>query len=497
MNNIRLSSWRNPERGVRIEVKDWIAVADVGDQYISYDKSLSVVWNYLWHYGLRAVINKVWSRLREKHRNNKVAAVGTGCVIAAPDSSSLSVNDYVVFFAPNHPLAPDTICLDVAFVHRFIKGVPYEDKVIDELIEYRGWSQYSEIRPNENLLQRHLSTLSGRFKDIDCTTDKESHNDSYVVNSNKDGTTRKPSAVLFGLGNYAKTVILPSVKSHLNVQKVHDIDPDQLRFFGNRPHLNLDTSPVPRSGEVYDVWLVAGFHHTHAPIAMHALRHNAYAVVEKPLATTLSDYQNCYSIVTKMEQPKLFTCFHKRYSKLHEWAVEDLDLQTEKCVDMHCIVFEIPLPKLHWYNWPSSGSRILSNGCHWIDYFLFINQYSKPVEYLAQVLRGKDVAIKARLENGAQFTMSLTDRGSKRLGVRDHIELRIDGTTVTMVDGTRYQAENNHRIIRRRRTNPITAYQSMYKTIARRIRNGESGDTVRSLRSSRLTLDLEQQLNES
>ena len=82
----------------------------------------------------------------------------------------------------------------------------------------------------------------------------------------------------------------------------------------------------------------------------------------------------------------------------------------------------LPLPKLHWYSWPNSGSRLLSNGCHWIDYFLFLNAFSPVTNYSLKVAKNGDSNVFVELENKAVFTMVLTDLGSSRLGVREHIK---------------------------------------------------------------------------
>ncbi len=101
------------------------------------------------------------------------------------------------------------------------------------------------------------------------------------------------------------------------------------------------------------------------------------------------------------------------------------------------------------------------------------------------------------LENGAFFTMALTDRGSERIGVQDNVELRARGVTVRMINGSEYVAEGSDRILRRRRINKIRSYQAMYRSIGRRIAAGEPGDSARSLAvSSRLMLELESRLEE-
>jgi predicted dehydrogenase len=176
---------------------------------------------------------------------------------------------------------------------------------------------------------------------------------------------------------------------------------------------------------------------------------------------------------------------------MNEFLFEDLGFAAGDRVNMHAIVFEIPLPKNHWYNWPNSGSRLISNGCHWIDYFMFLNQYCEVAEFDVWRPCGTDVTVSVKLKNGAYLSLSLTDVGSPRLGVRDYIQLRVADLTVTMVDGHSYVAENRNRIIRQTQIDPMSSYRRMYQDISKRIALGMPGDEIESLRSTELTLWLE------
>jgi predicted dehydrogenase len=275
---------------------------------------------------------------------------------------------------------------------------------------------------------------------------------------------------------------------------VHEIDPDQLESFASSGAA-LDTSPWPRRDERYDAWFIAGFHHTHAPLAIQALESGAYAVVEKPLATTNSQYEDIKKALGSVSQKRLFTGFHKRYSRINEWIRKDFGFfQSGDPVDMHCIVYEIPLPRLHWYNWPNSGSRLISNGCHWLDYYLYLNGFAAVVDAGVIALHGSDLSAWVRLDNGSQLVMSLTDSGSHRLGVREIIELRTGNKTARIIDGTYYQAESSDRMLRRRKVNPMESYARMYKTICKCILAKKDGDPSEALLSAKLMLDLEQEL---
>ncbi len=190
-----------------------------------------------------------------------------------------------------------------------------------------------------------------------------------------------------------------------------------------------------------------------------------------------------------------FGCFHKRYSPLNDYAIRDLRQSVEAPIDYHCIVYEVPLPDLHWYRWPNSKSRLISNGCHWIDHFLYLNGYDEVAAMDLDQAPSGTINCSVTLRNGAYFTMALTDIGSERIGLQEYVELRARDVTVRMANNASYLAENTTRVIRRLSFNKMVTYKLMYKAIAERIARGEQGDTAQSLRvSTGLILDLEDRL---
>jgi predicted dehydrogenase len=499
-----ISSWVDPNLEVRVVVSDWIFTRPITNQYIVYPRSFWLVWNYLRKIGVRSVINKLRSRFTEVERNKKVYGLGYGKILSAPDGSGFFKDCNVLFFAPNHNPGWKVIGLHYAFVlsvNDFSENegggqmqsvLSYECPA--ELLDYIGWSRYSGFSLDIDLVKSVLLKLRSEYSKL-LPRSLGAPPNNFVVRDhiNIDSIpTGKPSAVLFGLGNYAKTTIIPNISDYLSLQRVHEIDPDQFAFFGRKKNLSLDACPEGRPGLCFDAWFIAGFHHTHTDLAISALKQSAYAVIEKPLSTTKSQYLRFMQALNETPDSRFFLCFHKRYSELHNYAKEDLEVSSGSPVDMHCVVYEIPLPSLHWYNWPNSGSRLISNGCHWLDYFMFINDYCDVEDYRKWQPRGADVVVQVKLINGAYFSMTLTDTGSQRLGVRDYIELRHRGVTITMIDSARYSAENRHRVFRKEKVNPLNAYKRMYRKISSEIVCSGKGDDLISLRSSELTLLLEE-----
>src|SRR5262245_12008580 len=488
-----LDAWRDPDTDVLVAIDRWLVQEPIRNQFIARPRSPEMAWNYLRRIGPAAVWRKVRSRLDEERRNRKVAGIGTGWVLEAPSASGLAAGQHVVFFAPNHSANWPRLSIDRRLVKPSSGGDASTRPVValsPALLTYVGWSRYAGIPLDERVVGRELEAISVPRRDAGPTDAGHSRNRHGMGVAAPDG---RPRAVLFGLGNYAKTQIVPHVRRHLHLSAIHEIDPDQIASAEGLGAI-LDTSPRPSPDESYAAWFIAGFHHTHAALAVRALADGAYAVVEKPLATTREQLRLVEGALH--EAPgKLFTCFHRRYSAFNERARLDLETGPDDPVDMHCLVYEVPLPALHWYNWPSSGSRLLSNGCHWLDYFLYMNGFHAVKDMGVRRMRGQDILGWVSLVNGAQMVMSLTDTGSQRLGVRDLIELRAHDVTVRIADACYYEAEPSRRILCRRHETPMDAYRHMYDAICHRIAAGQSSDSLESLRSTRLTLDPEEELS--
>ncbi len=295
-------------RECRIKVQLWERVGPVTDMYFVLTQDWRVLLNYLREVGLRQVIRKVISRRREKLRNDKHLSCGIGQVIECDHGSPFQKGCLVAFLAPSHPRCIDRVTLAEEFI-RPIENLPItanlpEDSLAflenagTELLHpnwfrFAGWNNFSgealdcaQLDRVLREIQQHLSTIAeSKLTLLPCSNGEpvETHE---VPRPLRPG---QKSAVLFGYGHYAKTNLIPNLHSNIVLERVHEIDPAQI---GTDLSLySYDTSPWPRNSEQYDVFLIAGFHHTHAPLAVEALNSGAYAVVEKPIATTAEQLQ--------------------------------------------------------------------------------------------------------------------------------------------------------------------------------------------------------------
>jgi len=495
---------------VRVQVLALCNLRAVDGMYVVRAASTRMLWNYAREVGPAAVWRRVRSRMGERGRNEKYLSCGIGRVTHADAGGPAGL---VVFLAPGHPRCAERLVLprELVLPVESAPGVPLKQGAVLHLPErgegaawcdeLRGWSADSGVALDAErcaaLLQRAATELRaadwGRAAALPC--DPPSPVTEFIPPASPppdDG--RRKSAVLFGYGNYAKVTSLPHVERHLRLTAVHEIDPTQVPP-GRRADVAWDSSGALRPDERPDAVLIAGYHHTHAPLAVEALRRGAYAVVEKPLCTTHAQLDEVMRAVEG--QPRLLACFQKRYLRFNQMALEDLAVRPGDAVNYHCVVYEIPLPALHWYRWPSSRTRLVSNGCHWIDHFLFLNRFAEPRWWDVAAAPDGTLNVSVLLENGAFFSMVLTDRGSERLGVQEHVELRANDRTVCIENASRYRAESTERVLRRAHANRLESYRRMYGTIARIVAEGRPGDPPESVRvPSQLVLDLEARLAE-
>ncbi|MFH1193062.1 MAG: Gfo/Idh/MocA family oxidoreductase [Candidatus Jorgensenbacteria bacterium] len=504
----------------RIQVLAWKNLEKLENVYHTRPKSLRLLINYFPVVGLEGLITKTWSRIREERRNEKYISCGIGKVLESADDGEYAPGATVGFVAPLHPALVERITLPKELIFK-IDAADRPDVPVDTILyssfpkdwlqnawwkNIKGWSIYSGIKISEKTRKELAQGLQKEIRNSGWSASEriDARNASPVSTTKGELKTidqdppslklrrARKVGVLYGYGNYAKINIIPYTKPFVNIQTVHEIDPTQI-FLEQRIQ-KWDASPFPAKNEKYDVYFVASYNHTHVPITIHALKQGAYVVVEKPV---VMDYEELAALekALKIAGRKLFIGFHKRYGLFNKMALEDLGVSRGDPISYHSIVYELIQPEFFWYNWPVSRSTFLSNGCHQIDHFLHLNNWSKPKDAGIKLLQDQAVEVWIELENGASFTTTFSEKGTSRVGPRDIVELKVHGRNVRIIDIIKYQSEDNHRIIRKKRIFKTNSYKDMYRTIGKTIAENGEGDSIESvLISAKIMLDLEEKL---
>lgn len=499
-----------PSDSTSVTVTAWVTLDKISNMYFVPKKNLRVIFNYLIEVGLKEVIKKVISRTKEKYRNDKYVSLGFGW-------TGDNEPELVCFLATSHPKAVDSIvvhnslCVPVTKLiehlsstsaveflttlskktstptvsRDFYLGEHNPSKDVQGYDALKGWMPYSGVQPDSIISSEGLLGLYSAFcneidwRSLQTFQFSAEPSDEFTQSTSSISSGKKPTAILYGYGQYAKTNIIPNIEDSLSLVKIHEIDPTQIPE--SKAGYTWSTAPSPDSDTVYDAHFIAGYHHTHADIAIHALNQGKAAVVEKPVVV---DQAQLCKLLAAMQTSagSVYACFHKRYSRLNEFVWPDLGIEKGEPVNYHCIVYEVALPELHWYNWPNSHTRVVSNACHWIDHFLFLNNYPEVTK--VDGFEAPDGTVNCTLvcENGAVFTMVLTDIGTPRIGVQEYIELRNGQKTVSITNSTHYVAEDEARIVRKTKVNKLAGHRRMYLGIGKDIGKGKLSDSIDQVR---------------
>jgi predicted dehydrogenase len=492
----------------RIRVRTWCVLSPIESMYYVRLRDWRMVWNYLREDGPVQVMRKIRSRNGEGERNEKFVSCGVGEIIAAGDTAL--VGRQVLFVAPAHPRCVERVVVrrelcrfDEAPAMAFPSDVIvfWESKPplqLPDVEKVKGFSTFSgnalpdcsALLEQVRDLFRNPAPISAQLLPVSAgSVVQESFSPQLKSSSNG-----RLKGALFGYGHYAKTNIIPNVSDTIEVTSIHELDPTQLGPASALP-FTAETTGNVHSSEHFDVYFLAGYHHTHAPLAAEAVRRGAWAVIEKPIATTANDLDDLLGACRKAPS-RVLIGFQRRYSDLTRIALHELQAGNGEPVNFFSIVHEVPLPEHHWYRWPNSGSRALSNGCHWVDLFLYCNAYNRPREITTWQSTTGEMVIAMELENSATFSLALNESGSSRIGIEEYVEMRRADVTARITNNTHLVTENSSKILRRATVPRLNSFARMYREFARRIAAGEPGDSLQSIEiSGRTVLQIEELLD--
>jgi predicted dehydrogenase len=220
------------------------------------------------------------------------------------------------------------------------------------------------------------------------------------------------------------------------------------------------------------VLVVATYHSTHFEIVEMALgvNHNTMIFLEKPPVTSLEDLERLLSL--RKSGAFIEIGYNRRYSPMVRKARELIARQLGPVV-MTCIVKELALPAAHWYYWPTQGTRITGNLCHWLDLGVFIIGRT-PVEAMIVASPdhppGDEVTIVVHYDDGSRLNIVATDQGNPLRGVQEMIDIRRGDLTITIDDFLCLRVQNNgrHKVYRRlkRDKGHKAMYQEFVKNLA-------------------------------
>jgi predicted dehydrogenase/threonine dehydrogenase-like Zn-dependent dehydrogenase len=199
-------------------------------------------------------------------------------------------------------------------------------------------------------------------------------------------TAACPELSVIGAGNFARTMLLPSLKGKVPFGAIVNNTPLSAQHVKNKfgfADSSTDATQAFDRGPNKAV-LISTRHHLHAPLVLGALHAGQHVFVEKPLCLTREEMAQIDGAM-QTTSGTVMVGFNRRFAP----ASVALKKALETCPGPKAAAAQIFAGKLdhsHWYaNYDESGGRVLGEACHFFDYLCFLFA-SKPVRVTAQTI---------------------------------------------------------------------------------------------------------------
>lgn len=312
----------------------------------------------------------------------------------------------------------------------------------------------------------------------------------------KEGTIR---CALIGAGMYATSVAIPlisktkdlsltaiSTASGLNAKSA--ADKYRISKIYSDYHDLLDDSAI-------DLVFIMTRNSSHAPITLDAIKKGKNVFLEKPLAITIDEI-NEVEKAWKESRKLIMVGFNRRYAPFTQELRSFFKNRINPMVASYRVNAE-EIPKDHWtYDKKEGGGRIVSEGCHFIDYLSYIIQ-SNPVKVFTNTISSDkkhdildNFVINITFEDGSVGSVIYSSHGSKRFS-KERAEFFADNKTA-VIDNFRTLklSANNKTTTKKNFLSQDKGHKNEFEFLIQNIKKGEriEDEFKMALLSSRATI---------
>jgi predicted dehydrogenase/threonine dehydrogenase-like Zn-dependent dehydrogenase len=175
---------------------------------------------------------------------------------------------------------------------------------------------------------------------------------------------------VIGAGSYATSMLLPHLVRRADVQLVEVATATGLSAANAQRKFGFERYSTDHQGLLADettgAVLIATRHHAHAGMVSEALRAGKAVFVEKPLAVDPVQLEAIIAAIHDSGNDRLMVGFNRRYAPLlvnlkRAWGTRGGPVQVR---------YEVNAGRLEagsWYANPDEGSRLVGEGCHFVD----------------------------------------------------------------------------------------------------------------------------------
>jgi predicted dehydrogenase/threonine dehydrogenase-like Zn-dependent dehydrogenase len=291
---------------------------------------------------------------------------------------------------------------------------------------------------------------------------------------------------VLGAGNFATAVMLPALRKTEGLELVGIASASGMsarhaaQRFGFQYAASDEGSLL--EDEKTNTIAILTRHHLHARQALAALAAGKHVFVEKPLALTESELQELETALEAEAEKggagRLLTAgFNRRFAPLAVRMKAFLDQRREPLA-VHYRVNAGYIPLNHWLHDPQQGGgRILGEGCHFIDFLIFLVG-AAPVSVSAQALpdggryREDNAVLTFGFPDGSLGVVSYLANGDKSFA-KERVEA-FSGGRVAVLDDYRLLelVQDGRRQVRRSRLRQDKGHQAEWAAFAAAIRAG-------------------------
>jgi predicted dehydrogenase/threonine dehydrogenase-like Zn-dependent dehydrogenase len=261
---------------------------------------------------------------------------------------------------------------------------------------------------------------------------------------------------VIGAGNYATGMLLPHLRGRADVRLVEVATSTGLSAANAQRKFGFERCSTDHEGLLADqtiaAVLIATRHHAHAAMVCQALRAGKAVFVEKPLAVDPGQLEAIEAAVDDSGNDRLMVGFNRRFAPLlvdlrRAWGTRAGPLQVR---------YEVNAGRLEagsWYADPDQGSRLVAEGCHFIDTASWWLG-EDPVAVFAAAARGDpdDTVSTLLYPDGSLATIAYQTRGDPRYP-KELLQVTGDGQVARLLNFQRTELwRGGRRHARRART---------------------------------------------
>ena len=247
---------------------------------------------------------------------------------------------------------------------------------------------------------------------------------------------------VIGAGSYAASMLLPHLARRADVALVEVATATGLSAANAQRKFGFRRSSTDHQGlladDGIDAVLIATRHHAHAAMVCAALRAGKAVFVEKPLAVDPEQLDAIVAAIDDSGNDRLTVGFNRRFAPLlvdlkRAWDARSGPVQVRYEVNAG------PLEAGSWYAHPGEGSRLVGEGCHFVDTASWWLGEDPQAVFAAAAAGDPDDTVSTLLyPDGSVATIAYQTRGDPRYP-KELLQVSGEGQLARLLNFQRYE----------------------------------------------------------